>query len=100
MAEECAQTVKIPWYHWHRFAVLPNLQIKKADQYNTWGFSFHWLVFRCWTMDSPDITFSVNLNDQSLNIRFEPPYMCMGLFIPVFPQTWSQKLWRKTRNCY
>lgn len=99
MSEERAATDNIiPWYHWHRFAVLPNLKIKPGDRYNTWGFSFHWLFFRCWTMDSPDITFSINLNDQSLNIRFEPPYLCMGFFIPLFPWRLHQKLWRKPKE--
>ena len=87
-----------PWYHWHRFAVLPNLRIKQADQWSTWGFHFHWLFFRAWTMDCVWLGAEVELDDQQLQVRVNIPYLIMGLFIPLFPQSWGQKLWRKRKG--
>lgn len=83
------------WYHWHRFALAPSIRIRKADKYNTASFHFHWLVFRVWTMDSPDIGFEVMLDDQTLMIRGRAPFLIFGAFIPVFPESWSMKLWRR-----
>lgn len=90
---ECAG-VPTPWYHWHRFALLPNLKIRKADKYNCSSFRFHWLFFRAWSGISPEITLQVTLDDQQLQIRFSLPYIHMGFFIPLFPWSFHQKLWR------
>jgi len=84
--------------YWHRFSILPNIRIRPADRYNTWGFSIHWLVFRAWTNMAPRIGFEIDLDDQNLSLRLNLPYLHTGLFIPVFPQSWSQKLWWTQRR--
>lgn len=84
-----------PWYHHHNFAVLPHFWRRKADRYNTASFKFHWLVFRAWTMDSPDIGFEVTYSIDMLQIRARFPYLITGLFIPLAPTRWVMKhFWR------
>lgn len=95
MEQKVAQCEIIPWYFWHRFAVLPRFFTRKADQYNTWQFHFHWLVFRAWSMDSPDIGAEITLDDRQLEIRLRLPYLITGAFIPLFPESWAHKLWRR-----
>ncbi len=98
MGDSVAKCIPDPWYHWHRFALLPKLTIREADDQNRWRFHFHWLVFRAWSMDSVDISAEVNLNDQDLVIRAHVPYLIFGLFIPVFPWWFHQKLWLKSES--
>jgi hypothetical protein len=87
---------QLKWYYWHRLPLLPDWRYRPGDgKWNTWGFYFHWLIFRAWTMDSPDIGFEVTLDDQQLQIRARFPYLITGLFIPLFPQSWMHKLWRR-----
>lgn len=83
---------------WYRFPLLPVVKIRQPDMWNTWFFNFHWLAFRLWTMDSPDIGVEINLDDQTLQIRGRIPFVIFGLFIPLFPQSWAHKLWRKSRQ--
>ena len=94
------KSFKSGWFYYHRFSILPNLRVRQADQYNTWGFNFHWLVFRAWTIMSPDIGFEVTLDDQQLQIRLKFPYLITGFFIPLFPASWSQKIWWTVKRDY
>jgi len=85
------------WYHWPRCPLVPDIKFRKADKHNTWSFGFHWLIFRCWTMDNPSLGASIELDDMSLQIRLRLPYLITGLFIPVFPWGLEHKLWRKPK---
>lgn len=86
------------WAFGGRFPLVPQLRIRAADSWNTAGFYFHWLGFRAWSMDSVDVGFEVNLSDTDLGLRFRVPYLILGFWLPVFPQSWSQKLWRKPKR--
>ena len=94
--QEVAGYVPEPWYRWHRFALVPTWHYRPANYQNTFSFHFHWLCFRLWTIDSPDLSAEVTLDDMGLQIRWRIPYVIMGLFIPLFPMRWHQKLWRKS----
>ena len=59
------------WYYWERCPLFPILRIRQPDRYNEWSFSWHWLVFRVWSMVNPDLGFGVNLDDQCLEIRLK-----------------------------
>ena len=98
MTECVAKQFKTPWYHWDRFPILPILKIKNADQHNTWGFYFHWLVFMAWTMDDPEMGFIVMIDDQYIQIQLRFPYLITGIFIPISPRHFSQMLWRKPKR--
>lgn len=93
MSEEYARRMK--WYRSYRFPLLPVFTTKAADKHNTADFGFHWLCFRAWSMMSPDIGLEINLSDQDLMLRARIPYLILGIFIPLFPQRWMQKTWRK-----
>lgn len=92
---EFAWTLKW-WAFGGRFPLIPQWRYKKADRYNTAGFWCHWLGFRLWTMDSPDIGIELNLDDQQVYLRLRLPYLIFGWFQPLFPVSWSHKIWRKT----
>lgn len=96
MSQEVASCVPEPWYHWYRFPVVPHLRTRKENEHNTASFSFSWLVFRVWSMDSVEIKAEVSLDDQNLVVRGMIPYLIFGVWIPVFPQSFMQKLWRKS----
>jgi hypothetical protein len=88
---------QLKWYYWPRCPLLPDYRFKPGDKYNEWNFHFNWLIFRAWTMMSPDIGIEIQLDDQQLMIRARIPYLIFGLFIPIFPFSWHQKLWRYPR---
>lgn len=83
------------WAFGGRFPLLPISRYRNEDQHNTSAYHFHWLGFRLWTMDSVDTGFEINLCDRDLGIRFRVPYLIFGFWLPLFPNSFSQKLWRK-----
>ena len=52
----------INWYNHNVFPLVPILEIKKANEHNTSGFSFRWLFFTFWTLDSIEfeLTFTIS----------------------------------------
>lgn len=40
------------WYNRNIFPLVPVITIKKADEHNTSGFTFRWLFFTFWSLDS------------------------------------------------
>lgn len=86
------------WARWWRCPLILEIKFRTGNSQNTWCFGIHWLVFRAWTMDSPDIGFEVTLDDQQLQVRAWFPYLITGLFIPIFPQSWGMKLWRRPKE--
>lgn len=43
---------KQKWYNKNVFPLIPVIDIKKANEHNTSGFSFRWLFFTVWSLDS------------------------------------------------
>lgn len=97
-SQDVASYIPDPWYRWWRFPIFPHLRTRKADEQNTSSFSFHWLIFRVWSMDSVEIKVEIALDDQRFVARAMVPYLIFGIFVPVFPQSWTQKLWRKSNR--
>lgn len=86
------------WYTNYTFPLLPVLTTMKADEHNTSGFSFHWLFFRVWTLDS--FGFEVTLvadTHWGVGITAILPYLRIAVCIP-FPESFAIKvqryLWR------
>ena len=46
------------WYNKRIFPLVPTIQIRKADELNTSSFSFRWLFFTIWSLDSFDFEVS------------------------------------------
>ena len=74
---------KEKWYNRYIFPLVPVLQIKKSDEYNTSGFSFRWLVFTFWSLDHFSFELSFNI-DTHWGIGFSGiiPYLRWVIAIP------------------
>lgn len=95
MSEEWAKRQR--WWSYYRFPLVPEFRVRAPDRHNTRSFYFHWLAFRAWTSDAPMLGIEVELTDANLQFRLNLPYLWTGLFIPIFPERWHQKLWRKPK---
>lgn len=71
------------WYNNHIFPLIPTLKIKKADEHNTSGFTFKWLFFTIWTLDSPSFEIAI-VADTHWGIGFVGlfPYLRWVIAIP------------------
>jgi hypothetical protein len=47
------------WYSKQIFPLVPLLEIKKEDEYNTSGFTFRWLFLTVWVLDSFKFEFAI-----------------------------------------
>ena len=43
---------KEKWYNKNVFPLIPVIDLKKRNEHNTSGFTFRWLIFTFWTLDS------------------------------------------------
>ncbi len=50
---------KQKWYNNNVFPLIPVLEIKKSDNHNTSGFTFRWLAFTFWSLDSFSFEISI-----------------------------------------
>lgn len=84
------------WAFGGNFPLKPILRFRKGNEQNTDSYYFHWMMFRAWTMDSPDLGAEINLSDYCLHFRMRLPYLVFGLFFPL-PNFLSRghRLWRK-----
>lgn len=97
MSPEYVWTTKW-WAFGGRFPLLPVFRFRAGNQYNTDGFHFQWLSFRVWSMDSVQLSFDIGIDDQICWVKFFVPYLIFGIFQPIFPHRFSQKLWRKPKR--
>lgn len=86
------------WWQWYRCPLVPEFKYRPGDDHNTPGFHFHWLFFRAWSCDAPQLGFEVKLDDREFEARLILPYCWAGIFIPVFPQSVAHKFWRKSQR--
>ncbi|OIN55870.1 hypothetical protein [Arsenicibacter rosenii] len=90
------------WYNHQAFPLVPQLEFKPEDKHNTAGFSFSWLFFRIWTLDSFGFELSIICDWQwGLGLIGILPYLRWALTIPI-PMKWSiwvqRNLWRKPKS--
>lgn len=98
VAKEIDRSWGPAWAKWYRCPLIPQVWWRTGNRQNTWSFGIHWLVFHAWTMDNPEIGASIALDDRQLEIRLRLPYLITGLFIPIFPERFAHKLWRKSKH--
>lgn len=48
----CDTRTKSKWYNAYVFPLVPIVDTRKADKYNASKFSFRWLFFTMWTLES------------------------------------------------
>lgn len=93
--EESGKIRKEKWYNSYIFPLIPLLTIKKADKYNTEGFTFKWLFITLWTLDNVQFEVAIVL-DTHWGIGFIGllPYLRWVISIPCPPNIgiWFDKL--------
>jgi hypothetical protein len=74
---------KEKWYNKNIFPLVPVLEIKKADKHNTSGFSFRWLIFTFWSLDSFQFEVTATMDTHwGVGITFILPYLRGVIAIP------------------
>jgi len=97
MSQDQGACVPTKWYHHYRFPLLPVIHRRTADKHNTSVFSFSWLFFRASTIDSFEFNFQISLQE-SFVIRAMAPYLIFGVFIPILPESFLYRFWRKPKR--
>lgn len=74
---------KQKWYNNNVFPLIPVLKIKKANEHNTSGFTFRWLVFTFWTLDSFSFEISIVATEHwGIGVIGILPYLRWVIAIP------------------
>ena len=74
---------KNKWYNRHIFPLVPVITTIKADKHNTSGFSFSWLFFKFWSLDSFQFELAFNVGTHwGIGITFILPYLRGVIAIP------------------
>jgi hypothetical protein len=74
---------KQKWYNNNAFPLIPVLEIKKANEHNTSGFTFRWLVFTFWTLDSFSFELSIVATEHwGIGVIGILPYLRWVIAIP------------------
>ncbi len=74
---------KEKWYNRNIFPLVPVVNIRKEDKYNTSGFTFRWLIFTFWSLDQ--FTFEVSFNISThwgIGVSGILPYLRWVIAIP------------------
>lgn len=99
---EKTYSVRRRWYNSHTFPLVPTLEIRKASQYNVPSFSFKWLVFSLWSLNSVSLELQVVIDTHwGVGVIGILPYLRWVCCIPcpMKLQMWVQRnLWRKPKE--
>lgn len=88
------------WYNGHTFPLVPVLTTRKADEHNTFHFSFHWLFFKVWSLDSFDFEVALvfDLCHWGVGLTAILPYLRIVVAIPPpekLSTWWQNNMWRR-----
>lgn len=92
---------KSTWYNNHKFPLIPQLEIKQANTYNTKGFSFSWLFFKLWSIDAPCFEFSIVCDTHwGIGLIGLLPFFRWAICIPcpTSLEIWVHKNLSRSRN--
>lgn len=93
---------KEKWYNKNIFPLVPVITAKKANEYNTSSFTFRWLFFTIWTLDSFSFELSVVATTHwGVGLIGILPYLRWVITIPCTERLGmfiNKKLDRKRRN--
>lgn len=99
-----ATSVKIPWYKWDDFSLVPQLKIRQADKYNNWSWHFNWLIFHFWSLDHAQFTLECGLdsrwgNHAMLSVGAILRYLRIYIALPIPFVGWVlRKMQRSTQQ--
>ena len=90
------------WYSKNVFPLIPILELKKANEHNTSGFTFRWLFITLWTLDNVQFEFAF-VADTHWGIGFVGllPFLRWVIAIPCPEKVgiwWSNLTSRKVRT--
>ena len=79
------------WYNREIFPLVPIFETRKANSHNSKWFSFSWLIFKFWSLDSFGFQLAFNLDVHwGFGITFILPYLRGVICIPC--PYWLEKL--------
>lgn len=84
------------WYQWGRFPLVPIIDTKDADEWNTSGFSFSWLNLRLWSLDQFAFALEFHAEDIGLFFRLQLPYLNCYVWLLPLPEKWLHKWSRQS----
>lgn len=91
------------WYSRNIFPLIPILEVKKSDEYNTSGFTFRWLFITLWSLDNIDFEISFVITSHwGIGFIGILPYLRWVLAIPCPEKLgiWIDKKFNRGRNLY
>ncbi len=100
----CDNRKKRYWYNGYVFPLIPVLETRPANDYNTSWFCFQWMIFKIWSRDSVGIEFAFVLDSHwGIGVTMLLPYLRVIICIPCPYRLmlWSQKnLWRRPKKTH
>lgn len=91
---------KNPWWQWHRFPLIPVFDWCEGNKWNNPGFSFSWLMFRFWSLDSFAFCVEFHVEEIGVFVRVQLPYLNCYVWLLLFPESWMHKLSRKPKGLF
>jgi hypothetical protein len=91
---ECGYHTSKKWYKRNIFPIIPIIETRKGNKYNTDSFSFRWLFITIWTIDSFCFELSLVANNHwGIGIIGLFPYFRFAFTIPcpISVGMWTQK---------
>lgn len=82
------------WYNKNVFPLIPLLEVKKANEHNTSGFTFRWLFITVWTLDSVQFELALNADTHwGIGLKGLLPFLRWVIAIPCPERTgiWINK---------
>jgi hypothetical protein len=92
------------WYNKHGFPLIPVLETRPADEWNTSRFTFSWLFFSCWSLDAPNFEIGLVCSTHwGIGFIGILPYLRWTFTIPIggkWIMKLEDKLWRRPKGHY
>jgi hypothetical protein len=91
---ECGYQRNQKWYNKRIFPLIPTIESKPADEYNTSSYCFRWLIFTFWTIDTPQFELSIVIDSHwGIGIIGLLPYVRWVIAVPI-PKVISHYVYR------
>lgn len=99
---ECGMRREEKWWNKSIFPLIPVIEYKKKDKYNTSFISLRWLFFTFWTLDSASVEVAFTIDTHwGVGVTFLLPYLRGAVTIPCpnkLGSWWYKNTARKSEN--
>jgi hypothetical protein len=83
MIEDCENSKTRKWYTNYTFPLIPVISYRKANQYNTFNWTFHWMFFKVWTRDAFDFEIAFTISGHwGIGVTALLPYLRLVITVP------------------